>query len=73
MTKNQLPLKFAFALGAGLLILGFTLFLQSLGSGGGVFALSMMLLGAICIVASILLAIFRSVTRGRKQRDLSTR
>jgi hypothetical protein len=66
MAKSRLPLKTTFAIGTGLLVLGFALFLQSLGSGGGVFALSLMLIGAICIVASIVLAIISGI---RKARD----
>lgn len=59
MAKSRVPLKTSFTIGAGLFILGFVLFLQSLGGGGGEFALSLMLIGAICIVASIVLATIR--------------
>jgi len=43
----------------------FLLFLRSLGSGGGVFPLSLMLTGAICIVASIVLAIISGIRKSR--------
>jgi len=65
MAKSRLPLKTAFAIGTGLLVLGFLLFLRSLGSGGGVFPLSLMLTGAICIVASIVLAIISGIRKSR--------
>lgn len=55
MPKSRLPLKITFAIGTGLLVLGFALFLRSLGGGGGGFALSLMLIGAICVAACIVL------------------
>ena len=73
MPKRQVPLKTVIAFGAGLLILGFALFLQSLGSGGGEFPLFLMLLGAVCIVASIVLAIGRSLMKRRKLQYPSPR
>lgn len=65
MPKSRLPLKTTFAIGIGLLVLGFALFLQSLGSGGGGFALSLMLIGAICVAASTVLAILRGIRKAR--------
>ncbi len=66
MPKSRLPLKITFAIGTGLLVLGFALFLRSLGSGGGGFALSIMLIGAICVAASIVLAIIREIRKAQK-------
>lgn len=68
MLRSYVTLKTTVAVGTGFLILGFALFLQSLGRGGGVFALSLMLLGAVCIVISIVLAIVRVIRAINKKR-----
>jgi hypothetical protein len=44
-----------------LLILGLALFLHSLGSGGGFFAVSLLLIGATVVVISIVVAIVRAL------------
>jgi hypothetical protein len=61
MHTKRVPLKFIIAIGAGLLIVGFALFLHSLGSGGGWFAISLMLIGGISIVTAIVFAVVRAV------------
>jgi hypothetical protein len=65
MPKSRLLLKITFAIGTGLLVLGFVLFMQSLGSGGGGFALSLMLVGAVCVVASTVLMIVIGIRKAR--------
>jgi hypothetical protein len=63
MLARNVPLKLMAAIGAGLLILGFALFLHSLGSGGGFFAVSLMLIGGTSVVTVIVVAIVRALKR----------
>jgi hypothetical protein len=61
MPARNVPLKLIAAIGAGLLIIGLALFLHSLGSGGGFFAVSLLLIGAGFVVISIVVAIVRAL------------
>ena len=66
MSKHRLSLKLIAALGVGLLILGFALFLHSLGSGGGLGAMSLMLTGATSLVTAVVIGIVRIFRVKRK-------
>ena len=69
MPTRRLPLKTTIAFGAGLLILGLALFLESVGRGGGEFPLFLTLVGAVCVVASIVFAIVRVISKRQEQRN----
>lgn len=62
MTRNLLIA----AIGTALFILGLALFLHSLGSGGGLFAVSLMLIGAVSTATAIVLAIVRVLKRNHE-------
>lgn len=66
---KRIPLKYVFVIGVGLLLFGFALFLRSLGGGGGFLAISLMLLGAIGIVSSLIVVVVRSITSKKAERD----
>lgn len=67
MPARNVPLKLVAAIGAGLLILGFAFFLHALGSGGGFFAVSLLLIGTASVVTAIVVAIVRALNRDQQR------
>ena len=67
MPARNVPLKLVATIGAGLLILGFALFLHSLGSGGGFLAVSLLLIGTTSVVTAIVVAIVRALKRDHQR------
>ena len=60
LSSKKVPANLIAGIGFVLLIIGFALFLQSLGSGGGLVAASIMLIGVFCMAVAILFAIMRN-------------
>jgi hypothetical protein len=61
MTTRNVPLKLIAAIGVGLLIFGFALFLRSLGSGGGFLAVCLLLTGTASVATATVVAIVRAL------------
>ena len=68
MIEIRISLKLIAAIGAVLLIVGFLLFLHSLGTGGAFFPAFLVAVGAILLVVSIVWAIVRFL----QKRSLSS-
>lgn len=60
MLSKPISAKLVAVVGIALFTLGLALFLHSLGSGGGFLAVSLMLIGSVCTVAAIVLAVVRA-------------
>lgn len=67
MNARHIPLKVPAITGTTLLIVGFALFLQSLGEGGGYVSVSIMVAGAIFLLCTVVMAVIR-VAYSRKDR-----
>lgn len=65
MLEKPIPLKVIAFASLGALVVGFVLFLHSLGSGGGVFAISLMAAGLIALFTVIVIAIIRRPKRSK--------
>jgi|GEM_PF-6495288 hypothetical protein len=66
MLEKPIPLKLIAFASLGAFVLGFLLFLHSLGSGGGVFAISLMAAGLIACITVIVIAIIRLLKRNKR-------
>jgi Na+/melibiose symporter-like transporter len=62
---KHVSLKYLFAIGGALVLLGLLVFLQCLGRGDGFFAIGAMLLGVILILATVIAALIRAARRGK--------
>ena len=67
MPTHGVPLKLVSAFGIGLFLFGFVLFLHSLGSGGGVGAISLMLIGATSLITAVAIGIVRIFQAKRRR------
>lgn len=65
MMANRISLKVLVPIGLGLLVLGFVLFMNSLGTGGGEVSIALMPIGVIAMLISSGIAIARAISGTR--------
>ena len=68
MMSNRISLKIVVPIGLGLLVLGFLLFMKSLGNGDGELSIALMTIGVIALLISSGIAIARVIRRGASSR-----
>jgi protein-S-isoprenylcysteine O-methyltransferase Ste14 len=61
ISPRRHPIAATLTLGLLIFLVGFGMFLHSLGGGGGFLAMSLMVVGAILLVASIVFASWRAM------------
>jgi membrane protease YdiL (CAAX protease family) len=69
MVEIRMSLKVIAAIGAILLIVGFLLFLHSLGTGGAFFPAFLIAVGAVLLVVSIIYAVVRFLQKRALSSD----
>lgn len=67
--RRRLSAKVLAGIGVALLIVGFTAFLQSLGSGGGYFATALIIAGVLFIAAAIIKGILYFFAQRQANRN----
>ena len=63
IVRKGIPSKYVALLGIALVIIGGFAFLNSLGSGGGYFAMVLMISGIVLIIGAIIRGVIKAVSR----------